>query len=145
MAANRETVRDALETLLEAALVGSGKPVQATYNHRPADFGGQSPVVTVSSDGSRRRRMTFQGGKATFFVRVDLFVLYSDLATWTPANTEDALDLIEAAVAGVLDSYQAPAEWGAIDYADRSQRLSAVIGGVEYAWESILLSVEVFG
>ena len=145
MASNRKAAREALATLLTTALVGSGKPVQALYDYRPADFGGQSPVVTVSSAGTRRRRMTAMGSRATPLLRVDMFVVYSDQATWTEADTEDALDDLEAAVAGVLDDNQRTAAWQALDYADASQRMSAVIGGVEYAWESIQVAVEVYG
>jgi len=145
MASNRETARDALTTLLQAALVGTGKPAQAVYNYRKADFGGQSPVVTVSSGGSRRQRMTALGGRATFFLQVDIFVLYSDLGTWTEADTEDRLDLIEAAIAGVVDANQSTTSWSALDYADRSTRFAVPLGGIEYAWESIQLSVEVYG
>lgn len=145
MASNRKTAREALATLLTTALVGSGKPVQALYDYRPADFGGQSPVVTVSSAGTRRRRMTAMGSRATPLLRVDMFVVYSDQATWTEADTEDALDDLEATVAGVLDDNQRTAAWQALDYADASQRMSAVIGGVEYAWESIQVAVEVYG
>ena len=38
MATSRATVRSALATLLEAALVGSGKPAQAVYGYQVGDF-----------------------------------------------------------------------------------------------------------
>ena len=49
---NRETVRDALGTLLSAALVGTGKPAQAFYGYMVGDFAGQSPVVVLTSSGT---------------------------------------------------------------------------------------------
>ena len=144
MASNRETTRDALAALLQTALVGTGKPVQQLYNYRPADFGGQSPVVTVSSAGSRRARLSAQGSQVTMYFQVDVFVLYNDRASWTEDLAEDRLDLIEATLAEVLDTYQRSAPWEALDYADRSQRIDVVVGGVEYARESLMLSAQVF-
>lgn len=145
MASNRETARDALATLISTAMVGTGKPVQTVYNYRPSDFGGQSPVVTVSSSGSQRPRMTFVGGQAHYFLQVDLFVLYNDQASWTEDLAEDRLDLIESTLAGILDANQRYSPWEAIGYADRSQRVDVVVGGVEYMRESVPISVEVFG
>lgn len=144
MASNRETARDALATLIGTAMVGSGKPVQAVYNYRPADFGGQSPVVTVSSSGSERPRLSAAGGRASFYVQIDWFVLYNDRASWTEDLAEDRLDLIESTLAGILADNQATANWQALDYADRSLRADVVVGGVEYARESVSIKVAVF-
>ena len=144
MASNRETVRDAFAALVDTAMVGTGKPAQKTYNYRPADFGGQSPVVTVSSSGSERPRLTRAGGKAAFFLQVDWFVLYNDLSSWTEDLSEDRLDLIESTLAGVLDANQTTANWQALDYSDRSQRIDVMVGGVEYARESVTIKVEVY-
>ena len=145
MASNRETARDALATLISTAMVGTGKPVQAVYNYRPADFGGQSPVVTVSSSGSQRPRMTFAGGQAHFYLQVDMFVLYNDQASWTEDLSEDRLDLIESTLAGILDANQRYSPWEAIGFTDRSQRVDVVVGGVEYARETVTIVAEVFG
>ena len=145
MASNRETVRDALATLISTAMVGTGKPVQAVYNYRPSEFGGQSPVVTVSSQGSERPRLSFAGGQATHFLQVDVFVLYNDQASWTEDLAEDRLDLIESMLADIVDPRQRYSSWEAIGYEERSRRIAVVIGGVEYAWESITIGIRVFG
>lgn len=145
MAANRETARDALETLIEAACVGTGLPVQATYNYRVGDFAGASPVVVVSSRGSNRRQMTLKGSRAKFYLQVDVLVLYAlEDGTWTEAQAEDALDRIESLIAGVVTSNQATAAWGALSYVGESIRTDVMIGGVEYIRESVVLEAEVY-
>lgn len=144
MASNRETARDALATLIGTAMVGSGKPIQAVYNYRPADFGGQSPVVTVSSSGSERQRLSAQGGRASFYVQIDWFVLYNDRASWTEDLAEDRLDLIESSMAEILSISQETYPWFALDYVDRSVRADVVVGGVEYARESVTIRAEVY-
>jgi hypothetical protein len=147
MASNRETARDALAALISTAMVGSGKPVQAVYNYLPADFGGQSPVVTVTSASSLRLPLTVLGSRAEFLLQVDVLVLYNDQAGWTEAHAEDRLDLIEATLAGLVDANQVSAPWQALSYAEASVRTTAnaVLGGEAYAWESIRLRAEVYG
>lgn len=144
MASSRHTVRDAFAALLNAAMVGTGLPVQAVYAYRVGDFSGQSPVVAVSSAGSRRQRMTKLGSRATFYLLVSTFVMYSDGSTWGEDDAEDALDSIEALLADVIDDNQVTTNWQALDYYDRSDRVSVEIGGIEYIYESVEIAVEVF-
>ncbi len=144
MAADRETVRDALATLLETALVGTGLPAQAVYNYRCGDWQGASPVVEVVSKGSDRRRMTARGSRARFLMLVDVYVLYSDEGTWGEDDAEDALDEIEHLIAGVVENNQVTASWGALDYEDVSQRFDVTIGGHGYIWEQVTLGAEVY-
>lgn len=147
MASNRETARDALAALIEAAMVGPGLPVQAVYSYLPADFNGQSPVVTVTSAGTLRLPLTVLGGRAQFLLQVDVFVLYNDQAGWTEADAEDRLDLIEATLATLVDANQVYAPWQALSYAEASSRTTAVtvVGGEAYAWETVRLRAEVYG
>jgi hypothetical protein len=144
VASSRHTVRDAMTTILQAALVGAGLPVAAVYGYQVGDFAGQSPVVVVSSAGSRRIRMTRAGSRATFYLLISTFVLYSDGATWGEDDAEDAIDAIEALLADVIDDNQVTANWQALDYSDRSQRISVEIGGEEYIYEAVEIAVEVF-
>jgi hypothetical protein len=142
MASNRGTVRAAFGTLLGTAL---STLAQAVYDYRIGDFEHQSPVVTVSSAGSVRKRASFQGGRATFFLQVDVFVLYSDEGTWGEDDAEDRIDDIEAAIVAVVDENQATANWGALTLSERSQRVDVEIGGVEYIREMMVVAVEVYG
>lgn len=143
MASARGAVRHELAGLLAAALVDG--LAQAVYDHRIGDFGGQSPVVVVSSAGSGRQRMTRQGSQATMYLQVDVFVVYATPdGMWDEADAEDSLDALEAAIAGVVDAQQVTAIWQAVDYVGRSERVDVEIGGVEYCREVIQLRVEVY-
>lgn len=144
MSVSRETVRDAMAVLLEAELVGAGNPVQAVYGYQIGDFVGLSPVVIVSSAGTGRQRMTFEGSRATFYLNVYIFVLYTDEDAWNEDDAEDRLDSIEEKIAGVLDANQRTADWEALDYVDRSVCDGIEIGGVEYRREVIPIKVEVY-
>ena len=150
MTASRKTVRDALAALLATALVGAGLPAEAVYAYRVADFGKKRSIVTVSGGGSNHPRFTNQGNRSTFYLYIHTFVLYSDAAqSWTEANAEDQLDLIESTIEGVLASHRRYAGyWEAIDYADRSNVVDLDLteyGGNEYRVEVTPLKIEVFG
>jgi len=150
MAANRETVRDAVAALLESELTGTGNPVQAVYAYQVGDFGGRSPVVVVSSAGSERPAMTFSGNRATFYLNVHVFVLYSDEGDWGEDDAEDRLDWIEKEIAAVVDANRGPTDdWQQLAYgeltaeAGRSRCGSVAVGGLEYRTELVPLRVEV--
>ena len=142
---SRKTVRDGLTTLLQAALVGSGKPAQAVYGYQVGDFGGQSPVVVVASGPVVRERKGFGPcWHTTATLLVLVFVAYA-APGWTEANAEDALDGIEAAIADVVLANSSTATWHGLTYAEQSEPGSVVIGGVEYRNEVIRLACEVLG
>ena len=144
-ATNRETARDALTTLLETALVGTGLPAQAVYNYRIGDFQGQSPVVTVSSDGSDRTRESLSDSDLSniFFYAIHSFVLYADPdSSWTEANAEDRLDLIEKTIADVIADNQDTANWDFLAFHSRSNRNDVDVGGDEYIRELMTVRVE---
>jgi len=141
---NRETARDALATLLETRLVATDEIVQVVYNYRKGDLGGQSPVVCVSSSGSRRAKVDFSGDRENIiYLMVHVFVLYSDQSDWTEDDAEDRLDAIEAAIADVVDANSsATANWHWIDYFGRSDRMDINLGGHEYIMEAIPVEIE---
>jgi hypothetical protein len=137
---SREVARDALTTLLDAALVGVGLPVQAVYGYQRGDFQGQSPVVTVSS-GPIMRELQSMGAcwTDTLQLYVHVFVLYSDEDSWGEDDAEDALDDIEALVADVVLANRSTANWDSLRYAEETQPGGVEIGGVEYRYEFIPL------
>ena len=142
---NRETVRDYLATLLTAQLVTTDKTVKAVYNYRIGDFQGLSPVVVVSSGGSNREQISAmpQPGvrNAVFLLTVHVFVRYA-ATSWTEAQAEDRLDLIEKTIVDVLDANPRVTNvWQAIDYQADSVRDDVVIGGKDYIRETIQLGV----
>jgi len=137
---NREVLRDELATVLEAALVGTGKPAQAVYGYRRGDFQGMTAIVSVLSEGSARHNLPREEGNKVY-LGLYLFVLYSDGADWNEDDAEDCLDEIEALIAETLAVYRRhPGYWQCIDYADRSTReATLIIGGVPYILEHIPL------
>ncbi len=142
MSANRADVRKTIATLIRA----NSSLAQVVYSCMPADFQGQSPVVTVTGAGSERPRMTLRGGKTTFHLVVETFVLYSDpTATppWTEANAEDAMDGLELEIATIVDKNPSGSGWSDLRYETVSAVSKVTIGGKAYLYEAIPLVVEV--
>lgn len=135
---SRKDVRQHFAGLLSTALSGTA---QAVYAYRKGDFAGSTPVVTVSSLGSIRNPLTFQGMIPSFRLQVDVFVLYNDPASgWTEQNAEDKLDDIEEAITAVVAANQVvSSKWEGIDFAGWSDRVDISIGGVEYIREYLTL------
>lgn len=144
MSTNRETARDALVTLLNTALVGSGLPASVVYGYQVGDFGGLSPVVVVSSAGSERNDLTSLGGMVTFRYTIDVFVTYTDGGSWQEDDAEDRLDLIEKAIWDTCQANQVATNWQSLDYDGKTQCDSMIIGGQEYRVERIPIAVTVF-
>ena len=144
MSTSRQTAREGLAALLQAALVGAGLPAQAVYDYQVGDFQGASPVVVVSSAGSERSRASLGAcWHTTVYLWVHVFVLYSD-GTWTEADAEDKVDAIEAAIADVVlanSSYSG--YWDKLIYDEPTLLDGVEIGGVEYRREVIRLRAEV--
>lgn len=150
MSVNRQTYRDYLVDLLTTALVGDGLPVQQVYGHLPADFEGQSPVVCVTTAGSKRVK-TQHGKKWDTKVKLQVFVftLYAKVdESWTEAMAEDQLDLIESIIAQTLMTYEgsesgAPWDYIGFDGESKAGFVPLNIGGPDYKREMFPISAEV--
>jgi hypothetical protein len=150
--ANRKLWRSAIASDLNTALVTSGL-VQSLYAGQVADFGGQSPVVIVSSAGSDRPSDNYTTQSTALFLNLDVFVLYADSANgFDEMDAEDALDDIEAAVAEWVqaNATRTPSNgvgWTLLEYAGRTGADigPAPIGGQEYRREQIGLRVNIQG
>lgn len=136
MSTNRETARDALATLLTAALVGAGLPVKTVTNSNVKELEGLTPLVGVLSGGTMRERLTFQGDEATFYLEVQVFVLQAGTG-WTNAQAEDALDRIESLIAGVYEDNRGTANWAVLEYDGRSTVIEITVEGKLYFMERI--------
>lgn len=142
MANNRETVRDYLAGLLNAALVGTGKPCQVTYNYPRADILGQTPLVDVASRGSYREHFTGEGTADAFYFDITTLVLYSDGSTWNEDDAEDKLDAIDAAIADVLEANRrVSGYWRMIEQDGKSERVNFLLNGCWYAREATPIKV----
>lgn len=150
-AVNRETVRDALTTLLSTALTGSGNPVQSVYGYHIAEFGQdgfESPVVLVLSSGSQRERRGLGNQVYRSFFRLEILVFVSDAITaesWTDADVEDRLDLIEQKIANVIAENRSTADWHDLKHVpgNLTNIVPAKLGGHSYKMETIPVIVEV--
>jgi hypothetical protein len=103
---NRKTVRRALAALLEAQLVGSGKPAQKLYRYKKSDFKGQSPVIVVTSAPVTRSKQAQVTRIASMMeLEIHTFVLYADepvTATNNPtAGNSKAINLSNTALFAV--------------------------------------------
>ena len=146
---NRETVRDALTTLLTTALVGTSKPADQVFGYLVSDWAVQSvAVVLVTSAGIGRERTN--PGQQTFDVWVYLdvwvYVLYNDGGAWTESNGEDRRDAIEKAIADVVqDNVAKEGVWDDLQYDGRTIATDVEIeGGTTYFVERIPLRAHVF-
>ena len=139
---NRETSRDALALLLQTALVGSGLPVGAVFNYRPAMFSAV-PAVVASSDGSERLDETLDNAyEDHFFLLVFVFVPYAIAgSTWGPDDAEDAIDLIEKMIADVIMDNRNTANWEYIEFTGRTTIDDIVIGSEEFKRETLPIKV----
>jgi hypothetical protein len=134
---NRETVRDQLATLLAAALVGAGKPAEAVYNHQVGDFTGKSPAVVVTSAGTGRGS-SLVSNNTQFALEVHTFVLYAlENGSWTEAQSEDRLDLLEKMIADVVVKANDSDTWQSVEFNGQSEIDGVEIGGDEYRHEVI--------
>lgn len=140
MTTNRETVRDALTTLLTAGLSGIAQEV---VGHKLSDPAGKTPMVAVLSTGTLRQRFTFQGTRPTFYLTVQVLVLAEDATGYTEADAEDKLDLLEKEIAGILESNWRTTNWQGLEQTGPSEVMDVSIGGHAYYLEVIPIAVEV--
>jgi len=143
-ATNRETGRDALVTLLSAALVGTGKPAQAVYGYLKGDLNSESPVVIVASAGTGiEKRAVTSRVKNNFYFTIHSFTLYAiEGTTWGEDDTEDRTDLLEQTIRDTLKSNVSTANWAFIEIDGRSTIDSVIISGEEYRHEAIPIRME---
>lgn len=138
---NREVVRDQLAALLTTAMVGPGKPAEAVYNHQVGDFNGKSPVVVVTSVGTGRGS-AIVANTTVFLLEVITFVLYAlEDGTWTEAQSEDRLDLLEKSISDVVVDANDTGIWLSVEFNGESAIDGVEIGGDEYRYEVIPLRI----
>jgi len=140
--ADRQAIREAFATALAAAI----PDYQEVIGHTVQDFGGKTPVATVLSAGSDRPPMTMEGGRTTFFLSLNNWVLYSsEEDSWTEQDAEDKMDDLERQVAEFVHSNRRTTSWDYLAYDSRSIIRTIPIGGDMYLHEQFSIRVEVFG
>jgi len=139
---NRETVRDQITTSLTTELVTTKGVVASgnVYSYRILDPAGQSPVVAVGSLSSTRPPMTFKGRRSEFRFAVYVWIV-AEGTSWTAAQAEDRLDLLEQYISDwVVTNRTAAGYWDALDFDEGGTAISDMaIGGQPYLLEVIPL------
>lgn len=148
LVASRSVVRKALAAMLQTALVGTGLPCEAVYDHQVADFEKQSPVVVVTSGAAQ----TPDVSERWIQLLIHLFVVYSatdtdGIVVWSEAQSEDALDLVEQMITSELlinadRTDEEDPEWVELESADWSQVNPIINGGLEYRHEVIFVRIK---
>ena len=141
MSTSRETARDALVTLLEAALVGDGLPVKTVTGSKVESLSGLTPLVSVLSAGTMREHLTFQGDRAIFSLEVQIWVLQA-VTGWTNAQAEDALDRIESLIAATYEAARGTANWEIVEYTSPTAISELAVAGIPYYLERIPTTVK---
>ena len=141
MSTSREVARDELVTLLTAALVGGGLPVKTVTGSKVTSLSGLSPLVSVLSAGTERTRLTYMGDIPIFSLEVQVWVL-QETTGWTNAQAEDAMDSIEALIAGVVESNRGGGVWEVLEYQNPSVVHEMEVAGTPYYMERIPLLVK---
>lgn len=144
---NRATVRAAFSAGVAAAVSGTGKPAEIVYDYMPDTLQGQSPVVLVLSRGVRRaiRGMGAKKYDNQFDLEVHVLVYDGESNPLTPAQREDKVDEIEAAVAEYCVQNQNSATWRALTYTPETTTeilVTKFFDGVPYRFEVIPVQVE---
>lgn len=134
MSTSRETARDALVGLLTTALVGGGLPAKTVIGSAVGDLKGITPLVAVLSGGTLRESQPID--RATFMLEVQVWVVRKATG-WTAAQAEDALDSIEALIAGTYDANRGTSDWAIVQYAGETRVQEVDVAGVMYYLERI--------
>lgn len=142
MATSRQTIRDALETLLTATLVGEGLPVKTVTGSKVDSLAGNTPLVGILSGPAARGPLAFTGNQVAFDLEIQVLVRQSVEGSWTPAQAGDALDEIEALIAGAFETNRRlTGVWDTIHFAEPTTVLEVVVASIPYYWERIPVRV----
>lgn len=135
---SRREVRNQL-----AAIIKAGIPtLQAVYSFKAMDLQGQSPVITLASNGLRLDALTFIEPARIYFYAVHVLVLLTDIASgWTSEDAENLNDDLVLALTQVLYDNKANEFWNSVNVEDRTFTDEVIIGGVTYLDEVIIISV----
>lgn len=138
---NRETERDALVALIQAAMVGTGLPLQALYGYQTVLFAKEKKLaaMVVASAGTMGDARKTGNEGVTFYFNLHAFVLYEKGPTWTEQQSEDRIDLIEKELRALLKANTGATKKYAFE--GRTAINSLVLSGEEYRREVMPVSV----
>lgn len=148
----RKEVRKAVGQKIGTDLAGTSLPLSAFSNHHKTDFGGASPVGTISSGGGQPESFTTQGSRDHYYYIVSMLVIrpiQEELASYSEENAEDALDNAYDEFRQWVDVNRKDTSvdkmWNWIEIEGRSNVIPITdAGGRGYFMETIPIRVEVF-
>lgn len=140
---NRQTVREALATLIDAALDNAWDVYN--YGTKALAFEKARNVV-IATDTTSYPEMAAAETSSDFEFRffVMLFILYADDAlSWTPQNSEDALDLGRKLITDVFkDNISNGSTWSDLRASPSTVSIVSEEGGNPYRFESIAVTIK---
>lgn len=137
-AANRETSRDALATLLDAGMTNA----QEVHGYLKGDLGGLSPIIMVTSVGTTRKGHGIGTSKFLSRFRFAVLIFVRDYdPTWdenyTEQEVEDTLDLLDKELADVIADNRGDDAWEYLSLEEGYTEVTSVTdeGGIAYMVE----------
>lgn len=112
---SRKTVREALNALVQAEMVGSGKVLAESYAYPTDKLAGVTPCITFVSEPveSNIDGTVVEDPHSLIAIGAHSFVVYSDVGDgtvespeFTEQESEDRLDLINQQFLSLLDKYK---------------------------------------
>lgn len=139
--ANRKDAREALAALIQASLVGTGKPLQVVYDHGRDDPQGQAPGVMITGLGTMRTQHGMKGDKwrTTFRLGLVIWVAGAE-GSRDQDDVEDQLDDIEEAIAEIVAANRSSeGDWEYLSYEERFSEVQYITGqeGKTYLMEVV--------
>lgn len=109
---SRQTLREKLQSLIEADMVGAGKALSACFSYSREKIQGVVPCMVITSEGTQPDT-TEHSPYATVALGVYSFVLYryvgtgtEDAPEWSEQESENALDTIAKEFRELCDIYE---------------------------------------
>ena len=148
----RKLTRKAIGSKMEGDLIGETKPAADFASYHKTDFGGASPVITLSSAGSGLPPLTPIGSTQTYYYELNSLIIRPNQteinAGYTESDAEDALDDVYDAIKNWINNNRKDTINGEWDYVAIEARSSIIPivddGGRGYFMENIPIKVEVF-
>lgn len=141
----RAEARLLLAQLLAAQAVSVDGTASQVFDYFVKDFGGQSPVMVVTSGGMWPHKFTRRGSEVDYNLQVLVFVLRGETGTsYDEGDADTILDTLGAALVKVVEEHQVTNVWKAIEFVTQSGIEAARIGGWDYWMETHYLQAKVF-
>lgn len=146
---NRKTIRNALATLLRGGL----DTTWDVWNYGTSEFAGRARNIVVASGDTDYPVMAANdygasrpSADAEFDFNIGIFVLYSDDAqSWTPENSQDALDDGRKLITDIIRDNPETANWTYMRLNGRSRvGIAADIGGKPYRSEIVPVRITIY-